>query len=244
MFTRSHQSTGGQPAPVVIPNLLSGYRRRAALRTELYKDRKCAHCGVSLEGRNRGTKYCSRSCNYKAKHRALNPIPEGRTCGHCGEPIPASKKVNAVYCSDLCSSRATAAAWAKANPEKNAAKTARWIKANPAKHRAWQAKRETAKIQRTPPWCDLAPILEVYTESSRITEETGEQHHVDHVVPLRGKRVSGLHVAWNLRPLIGADNIAKKNKWHEDDPLGRAPAGELRTYLDPATGETITVEGA
>lgn len=76
-------------------------------------------------------------------------------------------------------------------------------------------KRELAKINRTPPWLSveqLAEITAIYKERDRLQTETGEAYHVDHIVPLQGSNVSGLHVPWNLRIIPAYNNLSKGNK--------------------------------
>ncbi len=76
-------------------------------------------------------------------------------------------------------------------------------------------KRYAAKIQATPKWLTKAHFKEMewfYIEAARLTKETGIKHEVDHIVPLQGENVRGLHVPWNLQILTKSENIIKGNK--------------------------------
>jgi hypothetical protein len=74
-------------------------------------------------------------------------------------------------------------------------------------------KRRVAKIRRTPPWADHEKIREIYDAALKLQAETGIAHHVDHVIPLQGKLVSGLHVENNLQVLPWHENITKRNRF-------------------------------
>lgn len=71
-------------------------------------------------------------------------------------------------------------------------------------------------VRRTPPWVDLAAIRAFYVEAKRLTVLTGELHVVDHIVPMCGRTVSGLHVHWNLRVIHWREN-ARKGAWSWPD---------------------------
>lgn len=99
------------------------------------------------------------------------------------------------------------------DPAKNSAQCARWREENPGKALALSKKRKAAKAKRTPPWADLEKIEQVYEEAKVMTAMMGEPWHVDHVIPLRGKLVSGLHVHNNLQLLPGIENVKKRNNF-------------------------------
>ena len=70
--------------------------------------------------------------------------------------------------------------------------------------RALNAKRKSCKLKATPTFADLNKIKEIY-------KNCPIGYHVDHIVPLQGKNVCGLHVEWNLQYLTASDNHTKSN---------------------------------
>jgi len=68
---------------------------------------------------------------------------------------------------------------------------------------------------KMPPWADRAAIRKFYAEAIRLTKETGIPHEVDHIIPLKGKTVCGLHVETNLQVIPKTMNQAKRNKFVE-----------------------------
>src|ERR1019366_7056 len=67
----------------------------------------------------------------------------------------------------------------------------------------------------TPPWQTKAMVLEIrmlYEKAAELSKTSGTEHNVDHVIPLQGANVSGLHVPWNLQIITAAANSKKNNK--------------------------------
>lgn len=88
-----------------------------------------------------------------------------------------------------------------------------WSEQKAAKDKARSAERKAAIAKRTPSWADKKAIERIYMEASKLTRETGIRHDVDHIIPLRGKLVSGLHVENNLRAIPWNENRAKSNEY-------------------------------
>lgn len=68
------------------------------------------------------------------------------------------------------------------------------------------------KKHATVAWCDAAAVRALYAEAARMTRETGVRHEVDHIVPLQGRNVCGLHWEGNLQILTKIENQRKRNK--------------------------------
>jgi len=102
-------------------------------------------------------------------------------------------------------------------------------KSNRDKINTWVANRRAIKRNACPDWLTQehhSAIAELYSEAQKLTEETGIPHHVDHIVPLKGKSydlgtkrmrhtISGLHVPWNLQVVSEEENLSKGCRYSE-----------------------------
>lgn len=123
--------------------------------------------------------------------------------------------------------------WQKANPEKAAAivrrrtkkwndnnrqrcreNTKGWFDKNPSARAFYSAQRRQVSIIQTIAMNEeqVAEIKSIYKRAKSISEETGVLHHVDHIIPLKAKMCSGLHVPWNLQIITAQENVRKNNR--------------------------------
>ncbi len=102
------------------------------------------------------------------------------------------------------------------NPDYYREAAAQWQRDNPEKCRAKYKQYMTAKMNAYPAWADYDKILEFYAEAQRMQRETLIEHAVDHIVPLQGETVCGLHCQDNLQVITGSENSKKGNRFWPD----------------------------
>lgn len=104
--------------------------------------------------------------------------------------------------------------WRLRNPDYNR----RYYKLYRDKVLSYVSARSAAKINATPSWLtqqNLTDIESVYALARDCELVSGEKYHVDHIVPLRGETVCGLHVPWNLQVLPSDINLSKSNTYND-----------------------------
>lgn len=95
----------------------------------------------------------------------------------------------------------------------------KWSKNNRGKCNAMVSKYRATKINALPSWMtqvELSKIRSLYKIARKISKDTKVRHEVDHIIPLRGKTVCGLHTIYNLRVITKVDNLKKGNTLFED----------------------------
>ena len=161
----------------------------------------------------------------EAKAQGLTRYFTGKPCvhGHVDERLVVNK--TCITCAAISSEKSKTKKpqkyhelrkdWRQSNPEKSAAYSRKYVNKNKSKRNLWTANYRQCKDDRMPAWLNSGQIAEmegVYEYCSAL-RSAGLDYHVDHVVPLRGKIVSGLHVPWNLQVISGADNVRKGNRF-------------------------------
>jgi len=166
-------------------------------------------------------------------------VPDLKVCCSCKEEKPLSafyknrsRKDGLDPCCKSCRSKFSAeynqknrAALSEAKKvynQKNRDAVAKrvkiWKKANPEKVTAHKASRRARKKQAQPPWLTEEHFNQIkakYKNSKRMKKLTGILHHVDHIVPLSGENVCGLHVPWNLQVIPAKHNLKKNNRFDD-----------------------------
>ena len=175
-------------------------RALASIGPNKPKERACTDCGVDI------------TFTYKAKH--------GERCKECVAKYMAEYR--AANSSRIAAKKKAWAeanrehkamqdrGYAQANPEKRRVARVKWANANPDKDRAAKATNRAERLMRAPPWANRERVEAYYNVCAFFNEVNGfVKYHVDHVIPLKGKKVSGLHVHNNLQVILAKENLRK-----------------------------------
>lgn len=136
-------------------------------------------------------------------------------CKTCDNARVAARKARNPERTKQIQARSDRAKYDKYKFEIRARNTA-WKLNNKDKMQAADGRRRASKMQRTPLWLtadDLWMIGQAYELAALRTKLFGFGWHVDHIIPLQGKRVSGLHTPNNLQVIPAQDNMRKSNSF-------------------------------
>jgi hypothetical protein len=106
--------------------------------------------------------------------------------------------------------------WVEENRERVNEQQRKWRQANRKKLRPYQSAYNAIRWKRTSialAKLHFEQIVKVYEARDRKTKQTGIEHHVDHIIPILGKNICGLHVPWNMQIIPAKQNRIKSNKW-------------------------------
>ena len=166
-----------------------------------------------------GNKGITMICSRCHKEKSADEFPKSKTClsgyrSYC--KTCKNKQTSSYYYKDKTKHRLSANKWMAENPEKVLEIKKSWKKRNPLQVKTDNAKRSALKRSASVNW-DLELTEFVFEEAHHLRglrdAITGFKWHVDHVLPLQGKQVCGLHV-WNNFAVIPATiNLKKSNKY-------------------------------
>jgi len=158
--------------------------------------------------------HAEKCAEYQPKWRSANPHKAAEYSQKYSETHKAQTKKWRESNKSRCAE--TQRNWNAKNREKRNELSRVWRSENQAVMLAHVKKRKLDKIDRTPKWLnadDFWMMTEIQEIALLRTKVTGIAWHVDHVIPLRGKIVSGLHTPLNLRVIPAYENMKKGNRY-------------------------------
>lgn len=187
--------------------------------THYYTGKPCVHGHASKRYTN--SRQCVTCSSIKsAKYIAKSASGEGivKTCTNCKTSKALSEFAKhstgkygvAGKCKEC--KKIYRDSWYVQNKEQCLEQSAQWAKANAYKKRIYRAKRRAAILNATPSWANIKAIEELYKQAGTLSKTNSIKYEVDHIIPLQGKTVSGLHVHWNLQVIPTAENRSKGNR--------------------------------
>ena len=177
---------------------------KAAGETTYFTGRPCKNGHVAYRCTSNGTCVdCAKANEKKSRAKRIFENPDWHKQQYAANPDYHREK---------------SAAYRARNPERCRESYLNSMRKRKPQKAAAERARQAKKLQATPLWLtkeDFKQMERVYIEARKTTQLAGFDCHVDHIVPLNGKDVSGLHVPWNLRIVSRSYNSKKKNNLDE-----------------------------
>jgi hypothetical protein len=191
------------------------YRKAARGKNGLRADCKCCHLiSKKREFIKDGFKKCGICC--EIKELQCFPVRKDAKDGRRGYCQNCLKSKNFEYSiKNKNRNYLNKKKWLENNPQKAAFSRSNWSKKNRPKLNMRDSKRRVNELKATLSWLTAiqkVQIQEMYDVALAKTIQTGIIHEVDHIHPLKGENVCGLHVPWNLQVLTRYENRSKGNK--------------------------------
>ena len=180
--------------------------------------KNCELCKSEYKPTNNRQMFCSKKCQFKSKKSQRQEYyqkhKEKISIRGKGYYLKHKEKIDLRQAKYVETNREEVKQKAKERYKNNLVykqkiidKACRWQKNNPQKVAERTARRRASKLNATPKWQtdkQKKQITEIHARCKKTQE-------VDHVYPLQGKNVCGLHVPWNLEILLKKDNQRKSN---------------------------------
>ena len=174
-------------------------------------------------------------------------------CKDCRKGVDAEKKRKAYHDNKEKYDK-RARAWKENNREQWNAYMVEYRKRDSFSYktplnRSLRAKSRASKIKQTPPWSDIGKIKRIYELCHKLNKTADCNFQVDHIYPLQGEDVRGLHVWYNLMIIPAKMNQSKGNKVLENKMFPRVSdnfdyyLSELEMYAELARKESVRSRG-